>query len=78
MDYRNVVKMLPSFLSSCAQGHADLGKLRANIQQVRSDLSHSLQEKIDATHSKTFMTPEVQELTRKIAQIDRFLESIRG
>lgn len=78
MDYQKALKVLPSFLTVCAQGHTDFGKLRTNIQKVRSDLNFSQQESINATHSKTFVSPEVKELNRKIAQIDRFLESIQG
>jgi len=78
MDYQKSLKVLPSFLASCAQGHSNFAKLRANIQQVRNDLDITRQEGVNATHSKSFLTPEAKEISRKIAQIDRFSESIQG
>jgi hypothetical protein len=78
MDYQKSLKVLPSFLSSCAQGHTNFAQLRANIQQVRKDLDITRQEDVNATHSKSFLTPEAKEISRRITQIDRFLESIQG
>lgn len=78
MDFQKSLKVLPSFLSSCAQGHTDTGKLKANILKVRTDLDITLRESINATHSKSFATPEAKELNQKIEQIDRFLDYIQG
>lgn len=77
MTFEKAKRIMPSFVSHCANGITDLHVLRARVEGEIKNYEILLLDALAETHTGSFRTSKAAELDRKHEQLTRFLEAIK-